>query len=73
MRTLLYLGTLAAIRHNPPICAYYDRLRERGKLKKVALVACMRKLLTCLNAMVRDETEWDDTRVTAYFKTAPWE
>lgn len=70
VRTLLYLGTLVAIRHNPPIRAYYDHLRQRGKLKKVALVACMRKLLTCLNAMVRDETEWDDTRVTTYFKTA---
>ncbi|MFM7221061.1 MAG: IS110 family transposase, partial [Nodosilinea sp.] len=42
-----------AMRHNPPIQAYYQQLVKRGKPTKVAMVACMRKLLTCLNAMVR--------------------
>ena len=70
VRTLLYLATLVAVRHNPPLRAYYEHLLAKGKLKMVALVACMRKLLTCLNAMVRNHTPWDDERVTAFFKAA---
>lgn len=70
VRTLLYLATLVAVRHNPPLRAYYQHLLTKGKLKMVALVACMRKLLTCLNAMVRNHTPWDDERVTAFFKAA---
>jgi transposase len=70
VRTLLYMATLVAIRHNPPIRAFYQHLRQQGKLKKVALVACMRKLLTCLNAMIRDNTPWQDEKVTAYFQPA---
>lgn len=53
-RASLYMATLSAIRYNAAIKAFYKRLRERGKLKKVALVACMRKLLTILNAIARD-------------------
>lgn len=68
--TLLYLAVLVGIRHNLPLRAYYQQLRERGKLKKVAIVACMRKLLTCLNAMVRDNTSWEDDKVTAFSQTA---
>jgi transposase len=58
VRPVLYMATLAAIRCNPVIQAFYDRLRAKGKLKKVALVACMRKMLTILNAMVKHQTPW---------------
>ena len=58
IRAVLYMGTLAAIRFNPVIRAFYARLRGAGKPSKLALVACMRKLLTILNAMVRKETVW---------------
>jgi transposase len=68
VRTLLYMATLVAIRHNPPLRTYYQHLIAKGKLAKVAIVACMRKLLTCLNAMVRDNQPWDDERVTAFFQ-----
>ena len=54
LRRTLYMATLTAARWNPVIRAFYERLLAAGKLKKVALVACMRKLLTILNAMVRD-------------------
>ena len=58
VRTLLYMPTLVATQRNPVIAAMYERLLEKGKPKKVALVACMRKLLVCLNAMARDQTPW---------------
>jgi transposase len=54
VRNVLYLATLSAVRHNPAIKQFYNRLRDNGKLPKVALVACMRKLATILNATVRD-------------------
>lgn len=69
-RTLLYMATLVAVRHNPPLRAYYQHLIAKGKLTMGAMVACMRKLLTCLNAMVRDNIPWNDTLVTVFFKTA---
>jgi transposase len=56
VRKVLYMATLTGIRHNPVIKANYERLLEHGKEKKVAITACMRKLLTILNAMVRDQT-----------------
>ena len=52
------MGALVAARFNPTIRAFHARLRASGKLPKVALVACMRKLLTILNAIVRDRTPW---------------
>ena len=55
VRASLYMSTLVATRCNPTIRDFYRRLLARGKLKKVALVACMRKLLTILNALVRDQ------------------
>jgi transposase len=55
VRSILYMSTLVATRHNPVIQAQYQQLLKRGKLKKVALTACMRKFLTILNAMVRDQ------------------
>lgn len=60
LRATLYMATLTATRCNPVIKAFYQRLLAKGKLKKVALVACMRKLLTILNAMVKNNTSWDD-------------
>ncbi len=59
IRRVLYMATLTAARHNPAIKTFYERLLGAGKLPKVALVACMRKLLTTLNAMVRTNTPWD--------------
>lgn len=58
IRRTLYMATLTATRHNPPIAAFYARLLAAGKLPKVALVACMRKLLTTLNAMARSGRPW---------------
>jgi transposase len=58
VREALYMGALIASRRNPLIRAFYERLLAAGKPKKVALVACMRKLLTILNAVMRDRTPW---------------
>ena len=58
LRSTLYMAALVASRHNPIIAAFYQRLVNAGKAKKVALVACMRKLLTILNAMMRTMTVW---------------
>jgi len=58
VRAVLYMGALVAARFNPAIRAFHARLIAAGKLPKVALVACMRKLLTILNAIVRDRTPW---------------
>lgn len=59
VRHTLYQGTLSAKTHNPIIRAYYDRLVAAGKPHKVAMVACMRKLLIILGAMLRTGTRWD--------------
>jgi transposase len=59
IRRVLYMAALTASRRNPAIKAFYDRLLAAGKLPKVALVACMRKLLTILNAMVRTRSPWN--------------
>jgi len=59
VRQVLYMGALVAGRFNPVIRAFRERLLARGKLKKVALVACMRKLLTILNAMVSAQKRWN--------------
>lgn len=60
VRSCLYMAALVATRHNPVIRAFYQRLRTAGKRPKVALVACMRKLLTILNAMIKHRTRWSD-------------
>jgi transposase len=60
VRNVLYMATMSATRYNPVIRAFYQRLLAAGKPKKVALVACMRKLLTILNAMARDRTAWNE-------------
>ena len=59
VRTALYMATLVATRYNPVIRRFYERLREAGKATKVALTACMRKLLTILNAMLKYQTSWN--------------
>lgn len=58
VRSVLYMGTLAAIRYNEVIRAFYRRLVQAGKPKKVALTACMRKLLVILNTMLKNGTSW---------------
>jgi transposase len=59
VRSVLYMATLSAIRHNPVIKEFYQRLLEKGKLKKVALTACMRKLLVILNTMIKSGQDWN--------------
>jgi transposase len=61
VRSTLYMAAVCAIRANPVIRTFYQRLREAGKPAKVALVACMRKMLTILNAMLRNQTRWQAT------------
>lgn len=60
-RTALFLSALSAIRFNPDIKAFYERPLKAGKHKKVALTACIRKIVTTLNAMVRDNVMWQAT------------
>jgi len=52
------MAPVTALRRNPPLQAFYQRLRDAGKPAKLALVAVARKLLTILNGMVRDQTPW---------------
>ena len=58
VRAVLYMSAIVAARFNPVIRAFYQRLCATGKAKKVALTACMRKLLTILNAMLKHRTPW---------------
>lgn len=61
IRTVLYMAMLSAIQHNPVMKNFYQHLVAQGKHKKVALTACMRKMVTILNAMVRDQRAWQMT------------
>lgn len=63
VRSVLYLATLAAIRCNPVLKKFYQKLRAAGKCPKVAITACARRLLTILNAMVRNHTPWNPNKV----------
>jgi len=58
VRAALYMAALTATRSNPVVKAFYRQLIARGKPHKVAMVACMRKILTVLNAMLRTNTPW---------------
>lgn len=58
VRSVLYMATLSATKHNPVIKSFYQRLVDKGKLKKVALTACMRKLLVILNTMLKSGQDW---------------
>lgn len=62
VRAVLYMATVSAITHNAVIRQFHQHLIAQGKPPKVAIVACMRKLLTILNAMVRDHALWDDSK-----------
>lgn len=62
VRNALYMAALSASRYEPVFKAFYNRLVARGKAKKVALMACMRKLLTVINALVKHNEKWDATR-----------
>jgi len=55
VRATLYMATLSAVRHNPVLKAFHDRMRAAGKPNKLALVACMRKMVVMLNGRVRDQ------------------
>jgi transposase len=70
VRSVVYMAAIVAMRHNPAIKAFYERLLGAGKPKKVAIIACMRKLLTILNAMLRDKAMWDATRHVEVAKMA---
>jgi transposase len=61
LRKVLFMATMGAMLHNPHLRAYYDGLRARGKLHKVALVATMRKLLLILNAIIKTDTPWSES------------
>ncbi len=65
VRAVVYMAALVAIRHNPAINVFHSRLIAAGKPKKVAIVACMRKLLTILNAMLRDQAPWNPDKACA--------
>jgi len=58
VRKVLYMAIISAVRFNPVIKSFYEKLLAKGKLKKVALVACIRKLMTILNAMLRSGETW---------------
>jgi len=64
VRTALYMATVSAIRANPPIRSFYQRLKAKGKPSKVAITACMRKLLVMLNAMLRDQQPWREVSLS---------
>jgi transposase len=63
VRTVLYMATLSAVRCNPVLRAFYQRLVAKGKAKKLALIACMRKLLIILNAIAAQNTQWQPLSV----------
>jgi transposase len=63
VRATLYMSTLVAVRYNPVLKAFYERLRAAGKAAKVALTACMRKLWTILNAIVKHHIPWQPQEV----------
>jgi transposase len=65
LRTALYMPVITAKKHNPVIKAFYDRLIAAGKPTKVALIACQRRLITILNAMLRDGTTWQHRPLSA--------
>lgn len=63
VRSALYMAILSAIKFNPAIKHFYQKLLAKGKLKKVAMVACMRKMIITMNAMMRNNMRWDSARI----------
>ena len=70
VRAVVYMAALVAMKHNPAIKVFHSRLIAAGKPKKVAIVACVRKLLTILNAMLRDQKSWDAAKYVHNLKTS---
>lgn len=60
VRTVLFMAVMTAVQHNPKIRAMYQRLLEAGKNKKVALIACMRKMIVIINAMTKNQNDWNE-------------
>ena len=60
MRTVLFVSMMSAIQYHPKLKPFYEKMLAAGKPKKVALIACMRKQLTILNTMVKNNTCWDE-------------
>lgn len=58
VRSALYMAIMTAVKFNPVIKRFYDRLIQKVKIKKVAMIACMRKLIIIMNAMIRDNSGW---------------
>jgi transposase len=71
VRNALYMATLSAMRFNPVLKVFAKRLKDAGKMPKVVIVACMRKLLTLLNAMLRDNLTWDQLNVVKMLEAKP--
>lgn len=65
VRSTLYMATVTAMQYNPVIRSFYQRLTEKGKPFKVAITACMRKLLTIINTMVKTKTRWNENLIPA--------
>ena len=63
VRRVLYMATIVAIRHNPALKAFYQRLKSNGKESKVAIVACMRKFITTLNFLIKTDQLWQDEKI----------
>lgn len=64
VRTALYMGTLAGMRYNPKLKCFYERLRKAGKPAKVAITACMHKLVIILNAIIKTKTPWQEEAIS---------
>jgi len=64
IRTILWMAVMSAVQHNPEIRRFYQRLVKNGKHKKVALTACIHKMVTILNAMIRDGAYWNQALPT---------
>jgi transposase len=60
VRSVLYMSAIVAVRRNPPLRTFYQRLCSAGKTPKVALTACIRKLVVILNAMLKDAAPWQE-------------
>lgn len=69
VRSVLYMSAVAAMRCNPIIRSFAERLKAKGKASKVVIVACMRKLLTILNAMIRHRLSWSELQIVKNLKT----
>jgi transposase len=65
LRKTIYMAALVAVQHNATIKSFYERLVQNGKAPKAALTACMRKIVTILNAMIRDQKPWQSARIRA--------